>query len=91
MSGHMTITSRGSSVVVLGQGVQDRVADHLDLARPAVTGVDLDRAVGGVQRRRADPAAPGSGAPGAAPVGADVVLDAAQQPGGGRPARWTCR
>ena len=44
MSGHMTITSRGSSVGSFGEDVQDRVADHLDLAGAAVAGVDLHAA-----------------------------------------------
>ena len=34
-----------------GEQVADRVAEHLDLAPPAVAGVDLDRAVAGLDRR----------------------------------------
>ena len=40
--------------------MQDRVSDHLHLARPSVAGVNLDRAVLGVQRARLIVAGEGS-------------------------------
>ena len=54
--------------VVLVEQVEDRVAQHLDLAGAAVAGVDLDAAVGGVELARLRAA-----------VGAHVGLDAREQ------------
>jgi hypothetical protein len=60
---------------VVGEGMEDGVAGDLDLAAGAVTGMDLDRTVCGVER----------GVVFGFDVGADAGLDAAQQ-GVGR--RW---
>ena len=64
--------------LVVGERVQDRVAHHLDLARPAVAGVDLEAAVVGRQQRAGVRAA-GQRRAGRRPVGADVGLDPPQQ------------
>ena len=53
---------------VVGEQVEDRVAQHLDLAGAAVAGVDLDAAVGGVE-----------GEGGAGRVGPDVLLHAREE------------
>ncbi len=62
--------------------MQDGVAQHLDLAGPAVTGVDLQAAVGGVEHGSGVVVA-GQRGPGRSAVGPHVGLDALQQ-GGGR-------
>ena len=82
MSGHMTITSRGSSVSSSASSVQDRVAHHLDLARAAVAGVDLDRC-GRRDRAAGVGRAAGQRRAGRRAVGADVGLDPAEQRVGG--------
>ena len=63
---HVARLERGIAL----QLVQDRVAQDLDLSRPAVAGVDADALVGLVGGRR--------------PVGADVGLDAGEQRVGAR-------
>ena len=93
MSGHMTMTSRGSSVGSSCEQVQDRVAQDLDLAGAAVAGVDLDAAVVRVEQR-ARVVVAGERRARRRAVGADVGLDAREQRAGAvrRPAWWwsTC-
>ncbi len=78
MSGHITITSRGSRRRVLGERVQDRVAQDLDLARAAVAGVDLHAAVVRVECG-ARVLLVGERGTGWRAVGPDVGLDAREQ------------
>ena len=78
MSGHMTITSRGSSDGSSCEEVEDRVAQDLDLAGAPVAGVDLEAAVAGLEQR----ARVRFGAErqrGRRSVGAHVGLDAGEQ------------
>ena len=69
--------SRGSSVRIVLQQMEDGVAQHLDLAAPAVARMHADAVVvGGEQRPPVDVA---TGAPGRRAVGPDVVLHLLQQ------------
>ena len=63
---------------VVGEEVEDRVAQHLDLAGPAVARVHLHAVVGGVERHPLVGSA-GQGRAGRCDVGADVGLEPAQQ------------
>ena len=80
MSGHMTMTSRGSSVGSSARSVEHGVAQHLDLAGPTVAGVDLDAAVTGGEHGPAVGLA-GQRRARRCPVGADVGREPAEQRG----------
>ena len=73
---------------VLGEQVQDRVAQHLDLARAPVAGVDLDAAVARVEHRAVVRAGSAAGRRARRPGCARAAIPpAARRDGGGRRAR----